>query len=242
MSPINHAARVFVKTFLSAALGTALIVCAAIPSLAASGPKYVRMDKDKAAVVLVDHQTGLFALVQDYEPAEFKNNVLALAALANFFKTPAVLSTSLAEGPNGPLLPEIKEILPDATLVHRPGQINAWDNEEFVAAIKKTGKTQLILAGIVTDVCVAHVALSAAEAGYEVFVVTDASGTFNESVRDAAWRRMEANGIQLVNWFSVACELMRDWRNDMEGLAAVFAKYLPAYGNLITSHAAQQKK
>ena len=63
------------------------------------------------------------------------------------------------------------------------------------------------------------------EAGYEVFVVTDASGTFNAEVRDAAWRRMEAAGVQLVNFFSVACELHRDWRNDMEGLAALLGKY-----------------
>jgi nicotinamidase-related amidase len=201
----------------------------------ASGKNYVRMDKDKAALVLVDHQTGLFSLVQDMEPMEFKNNVLALAALGKFFKIPVVLSTSLAEGPNGPLLPELAEMFPNAPTVHRPGQINAWDNEEFVATIKKTGKKQLIVAGIVTDVCVACVALSAVEAGFDVFVVTDASGTFNASVRDAAWARMAASGVQLVNWFVVACELMRDWRNDMAGLASLLSRHMPAYGNLITS-------
>ena len=205
------------------------------------GTKYSRLDVKNAACLLVDHQTGLLALVQDSSPAEFKNNVLALAALAGFFKLPTVLSTSLEQGPNGPLLPELKQMLPNAPVIHRPGQINAWDNEEFVAAVKKTGRKQLIIAGIVTDVCVAHVSLSAVEAGYEVFVVTDASGTFNEAVRDAAWIRMSQNGVQLLNWFSVACELMRDWRNDMEGLAAVFAKYLSAYGNLITSHSFAQK-
>lgn len=103
----------------------------------------------------------------------------------------------------------------------------------------KTGKKQLIIAGIVTDVCVAFAALSAVEAGYEVFVVTDASGTFNAEVRDAAWRRMEAAGVQLVNFFSVACELHRDWRNDMEGLAALLGKYIPAYQNIMTSFSAK---
>jgi nicotinamidase-related amidase len=196
---------------------------------------YVRMDKDAAALVLVDHQTGLFSLVQDMEPMEFKNNVLALAALGKFFHIPVILSTSLAEGPNGPLLPELAEMFPNGPTVHRPGQINAWDNEEFVAAIKKTGRKQLIIAGIVTDVCVACVALSAVEAGFDVFVVTDASGTFNVAVRDAAWARMAASGVQLVNWFVAACELMRDWRNDMAGLAALLSRHMPAYGNLITS-------
>ncbi|MDR3175463.1 MAG: hydrolase [Desulfovibrio sp.] len=196
---------------------------------------YVRLDKEKAALALVDHQTGLFSLVQDYEPAEFRNSVLALSAIGKFFKLPVVLTTSLSMGPNGPLLPEILEIFPDAPLVHRPGQINAWDNAEFVDAVKKTGRPQLIISGIVTDVCVAHAALSAVEAGYDVFVVTDASGTFSPSVREASWIRMSNNGVQLLNWFSVACELMRDWRNDMAGLAALLAKYMPAYGNLITS-------
>ena len=93
----------------------------------------------------------------------------------------------------------------------------------------------LNIAGIVTDVCVAHAGLPAVEVGYGVFVVTDASGTFNKSVRDASWIRMPDNGVQLLNWFSVACELIRNWRNDMEGLAKVLAEYVPAYANLITS-------
>lgn len=205
------------------------------------GTKYVRLNKDDVACLMVDHQTGLFSLVQDFEPAEFKNNVLAMAAIATFFNLPTVLSTSLKEGPNGPLLPEILELLPSAPVVERPGQINAWDNPDFVKAVEKTGKKQLLICGIVTDVCVAHVTLSAIEAGYEVFVVVDASGTFNKTVQQASWDRMSVAGAQLINWFSVACELHRDWRNDMEGLARLLAKYLPAYGNLITSHSAAGK-
>ena len=118
-------------------------------------------DKNDAAVLLIDHQTGLFNLVRDFEPIQFKNNVLALADSAKFFNLPTILTTSFDNGPNGPLLPEIIEMFPEAPLIRRPGQINAWDNEEFVAAVKKTGKKQLIIAGIVTDVCVAFAALSA---------------------------------------------------------------------------------
>ncbi len=213
---------------------------AASAGLQSRGKPYVRLDKNNVACLLVDHQTGLFSLVQDFEPAEFKNNVLATAAIAKFFNLPTVLSTSLKEGPNGPLLPEILEMLPDAPVIERPGQINAWDNEDFIKAVEKTGKKQLLICGIVTDVCVAHVTLSAVEAGYEVFVVVDASGSFNRTTQQASWDRMSAAGAQLVNWFSVACELHRDWRNDMEGLASLLAKYLPAYGNLITSHGAAQ--
>jgi len=198
--------------------------------------KYNRLDKDNACVLLVDHQAGLMSLVQDYGPDEFKNNVLALADLAKFFNLPTILTTSFEQGPNGPLVPELKEMFPDAPYIARPGQINAWDNADFVAAVKKTGRKQLIIAGIVTDVCVAFPALSAMEEGFEVFVATDASGTFNKTVRDAAWSRMTQNGAQLMNWFSIACELHRDWRNDIEGLGSLLSNHLPAYKNLMTSY------
>jgi nicotinamidase-related amidase len=152
--------------------------------------KYNKLSKDDAAVLLVDHQAGLLSLVRDFSPDEFKNNVLALADLAKFFNLPTILTTSFEQGPNGPLVPELKAMFPDAPYIARPGQINAWDNADFVAAVKKTGRKQLIIAGVVTDVCVAFPALSAMEEGFEVFVVTDASGTFNTTVRDAAWSRM----------------------------------------------------
>ena len=202
---------------------------------------YVRLDKNDAAVLLVDHQAGLLSLVRDIDPDRFKNNVLALADLAKYFKLPTILTTSFETGPNGPLVPELKEIFPDAPYIARPGQINAWDNDEFLAAVKATGKKQLIIAGVVTEVCVAFPALSALEEGYEVFVVTDASGTFNELTRHSAWERMSNAGAQLRTWFGVACELHRDWRNDIEGLGALFSNHIPDYRNLITSYTALTK-
>lgn len=197
---------------------------------------YVRLDRQNAAVLLVDHQAGLLSLVRDIDPDKFKTNVVALAALAKYFQLPTLLTTSFEAGPNGPLVPELKQLHPEAPFIPRPGQINAWDNEDFVAAVKATGRKQLILAGVVTEVCVAFPALSALADGYEVFVVTDASGTFNELTRHAAWSRMAAAGAQLMTWFAVACELHRDWRHDSEGLGTLFATYLPDYGNLITSY------
>ena len=197
---------------------------------------YKRLDKDQAAVLLVDHQTGLLSLVRDIDPDKFKNNVLALADLASYFKLPTILTTSFEDGPNGPLVPELKQQFPDAPYIARPGQINAWDNEDFVAAVKATGRKQLIIAGVVTEVCVAFPALSALEAGFEVFVVTDASGTFNEITRDSAWERMSASGAQLMTWFGLACELHRDWRNDVEGLGTLFSNHIPDYRNLINSY------
>lgn len=200
--------------------------------------KYKRLDKNDAAVLLVDHQTGLTNLVKDFSPDDFKNNVLALADCAKYFNLPTILTTSFEDGPNGPLVPELKELFPDAPCIARPGQINAWDNEDFVKAVKATGKKQLVIAGIVTEVCVAFPALSAIEAGFDVFVIADASGTFNQTTRDAAWSRMEAAGVQLLTWFAAAGELHRDWRNDVEGLATIFSNHLPAYKCLMGSYEA----
>ncbi|WP_122366278.1 isochorismatase family protein [Pseudomonas coronafaciens] len=145
---------------------------------------------------------------------------------------------SFEQGPNGPLVPELKAMFPDAPYIARPGQINAWDNEDFVKAIKATGRKQLIIAGVVTDVCVTFPTLSALAEGFEVFVVTDASGTFNTTVQQAAWSRMTQAGAQLMNWFSVACELQGDWRNDIEGLGNLLSERIPNYRNLMNSYSA----
>ncbi|MFE1402897.1 isochorismate family cysteine hydrolase YcaC [Streptomyces sp. NPDC058770] len=209
---------------------------------AQNGFTYKRLSIDDAAALFIDHQTGLISLVQDFGPDQFKNNVLALADCAKYFGLPSVLTTSFEDGPNGPLVSELRETLPDAAYVPRPGNINAWDNEDFVRAVERTGRRQLIVAGVVTDVCVTFPVLSALEAGYEVFVVTDASGTFTGQVRDAALTRMAHAGAQLVNWFSVACELQRDWRRDIEGLGNLLAEHIPNYRNLMVSYAAIKGK
>jgi nicotinamidase-related amidase len=203
--------------------------------------KYRRISKEDAAVLFVDHQAGLTALVQDYPPSEFKNSILALADMAKFFNLPTILTTSFEEGPNGPIVPELKEMFPNAPFIARPGQINAWDNEDFVKAVKDTGRKQLIIAGIVTEVCVAFPALSALEAGYEVFVVTDASGTFNQASREAAWLRMASAGVQLLDWFAVGAELHRDWRNDIQGFGKLLCDHTPIYQGLMTSYAAKKR-
>ena len=203
--------------------------------------KYKRLDKNNAAALFIDHQTGLFNLVQDYSPHEFKNNIFAMADMAKFFKLPVILTTSFEEGPNGPLIPELKAAFPKAPYIARPGQINAWDNEDFVKAVKATGKKQLIIAGIVTDVCVAFPALSALEEGYDVFVITDASGTLNKDMRDAALMRMVHAGAQPLSWFAAVSELHRDWRNDIAGLGNILANHVPVYKNLMDSYQGQEK-
>lgn len=197
---------------------------------------YDRLTADNTTLLLVDHQTGLSNGVQDQSVPEYLAAVTGLVKLAKAFDLPAVITTSAADGPNGPILPVITQTLPDAQIVHRPGEINAWDNAEFVEAVKKTGRKKLIVAGVSTEVCVAFVALSAIKAGYDVYAVIDASGTWNKLVQEVAVARMVQAGIQPITWVAVGAELQADWRRPTsEQLAKVMGENLPFYGNLISS-------
>lgn len=202
-----------------------------------STPNTDRLTPDNAALLLVDHQAGLANGINDQSVLEFRTALTALAKIGKLFDLPTVITTSAADGPNGPLLPELKAILPKAPVISRPGEINAWDNADFVAAVEKTGRKKLLIAGISTDVCVAFVALSAVKAGYEVYAVLDASGTWNKLVQEAAVARMVQAGVIPMTWVAVGAELQADWRQRTgKGLAEVMGEHLPFYGNLIASH------
>jgi nicotinamidase-related amidase len=205
----------------------------------APGGKRERWTPENCAFAFVDHQTGLMNLVHNAAPTAFKNIVVGLAKLAKLHNVPTVLTTSAETGPNGPMLPEIMQLHPNAPKISRPGQINAWDNAEFVDAIKKTGRRKIVMAGITTDVCVAFAALSALDAGYEVYVVVDASGCMNPEVQHAAIERMSQAGAIIGTWFAISCELLSDWRNPAgPGSAQLFIEHMPSYGDVFASHKA----
>ncbi|KAG0303214.1 hypothetical protein BGZ99_002739 [Dissophora globulifera] len=214
-----------------------LAVCAvmAVQAAAARGPTYNRLSLNNTAILLIDHQVGLQSLVKDMDLVAFQNNVLALASITKELNIPVVITASVPEGPNGPLMPEILEMFPNSTVIARHGEVNAWDNPDFHAAVAKTGRKQLVMAGIVTDVCVAFPALSAIEEGYQVYAAVDASGTFNELVRQAAWDRMSQGGVQLMTWFPILFELTRDWRAHGPVMTDIILKHLPEYKNVMTT-------
>jgi nicotinamidase-related amidase len=200
---------------------------------------YDRLGTDTAAVLFVDHQTGLSNGIHDQSLPEYMTAVAALAKLAKAFKLPSIITTSAADGPNGPVLPIITQTLPDAPIIHRPGEINAWDNPDMVAAIEKTGRRKLIIAGVSTEVCVTFVALSAIKAGYEVYAVIDASGTWSKLVQEVAIARMVQAGVVPMTWVAVAAEMQADWRNETgQALAGIMGEHLPFYGNLNASYLA----
>ena len=129
---------------------------------------------------------------------------------------------------------------PSAPLIKRQGEVNAWDNADFRAAIKATNKTQIILAGIVTDVCTAFLARSLRAEGYSVWANLEASGTTTKEIRDISNDAMVRSGVNVVSLFAIVCDLMRDWRNTpgAKELIPWLDKYLPAYGMVARAHKA----
>lgn len=205
----------------------------------APGGKRERWTPDNCVFAFIDHQTGLMNLVKDTPTVEYKNYVIGLAKLAKIHNVPSVLTTSAETGPNGPMMPEVRAILPGSPIISRPGQINAWENSDFVEAIRKTGRKKIVMSGITTDVCVAFAALSALDAGYEVYVVTDASGSMSRQTQTASLMRMQDAGAIIGTWFALSCEMLWDWRNPTGGASAqLFVEHFPAYAEIFHSHQA----
>jgi nicotinamidase-related amidase len=195
---------------------------------------------DNAVLTMIDHQTGLMVGLGDEHPTVLKNNILALCNMAKTVGLPSVVTASLPDGPNGPIMPEIPEIL-NAKVIEREGQINAWDSEAYRNAIKATGRPKIIMAGIVTDVCLLFPALSAVADGYDVYAVVDASGTWNKTVQDVTVHRLVQAGVKVTTWASVLAEIMNDWRGEHgAGLGQVLAEHTTKYGYVMNSHFAKQ--
>jgi len=162
----------------------------------------------------------------------------ALAKVSYLAKIPTFTTASVPDGPNGPLIPEIHQYNPDAVYIPRTGQINAWDNPEWVKAIEKTGRKTLIMAGTLTSVCLAYPALSAIEEGYKVFCVVDASGNWDSMATDLTIARIAQAGAMPIDTYAVLCEIMSTWnRADAGEFAQIMVDHIvPPYRALIESY------
>lgn len=196
------------------------------------------IDPRDAVLLLIDHQSGLFQLVKDIELPVLRSHVVALAKAAHLAEIPTITTASVPDGPNGPLIPEIHQCNPDAIYVARTGQINAWDNPDWVAAIERTRRRTLLLAGTLTSVCMAFPALSAVAAGYKVFCIVDASGNWSPMATQITLARIVQAGAIPIDTFAVLAELQGTWnRPDAREFAAVFAEHVvPGYRALVESY------
>lgn len=200
------------------------------------------IDPANVAMLLIDHQSGLFQTVHDMPFTTLRRLAGTLAKIASLAKIPVITTASVPQGPNGPLIPEIHENAPHAQYVARKGEINAWDNPEFVAAVKATGKKQLIIAGTITSVCMAFPSISAVAAGYQVFAVVDASGTYSKMAQEITLARMMQAGVVPVDVAAVASELQKTWnREDATEWAQAYTGIFPNYQLLIESYTKAQE-
>jgi len=183
------------------------------------------------ALLLIDHQVGTMKLIKTIPLDVVKRNTLALAKTAKILGIPVVLTSSQEQNFQGPLLPELEKLLPEAfaARIRRAGIVNAWNDPHFKQAVEATGRRNLVMAGVTTDVCLVYPTISACLEGYQVQAVMDASGSPYELSEDMSRRRMERGGVVLTATNTLMAELAQDWSLPEGGqlLRILFQEVLP---------------
>ena len=202
---------------------------------------------DNCVVVLIDHQPFQLANVNSHEPTLVINNVIGLAMTAKAYGIPTILTT-VREESGGLIFIGIQDVFPDHKTINRT-YINAWEDARVVEAVKTTGRKKIVFAALWTEMCLAMPAIQAMGEGYDVYVVTDASGGVSAEAHDMAIRRLVAAGAQPITWLAMAEELQRDWARTqyLGDVAKIFAERGGATGAALAwetqlLHAGQAKR
>lgn len=164
---------------------------------------------EDSVLVMIDHQPYQLANLNSHEPTMVINNSAALAKAAKAFNVPTIL-TSVVAAQGGNIFPQITDVFPGQEIIDRTF-INTWEDKPTVDAVKATGRKQLIIAGLWTEICVAMPAIQAAGEGWDVTVITDASGGTSVEAHEVAIQRMIAAGVNMMTWMALASEWQRDW-------------------------------
>ncbi len=182
-------------------------------------------------LLMIDHQPQMAFATKSHDMTLVRNNVAGLAETAKTFNVPTVLSTVSADTFSGQIFPEIKEVFPDQNIIDRTS-MNAWDDKNVVKAVKNAGNKKLVVSGLWTEVCVVMPVLDALEDGYEVYVVTDASGGVTTEAHDMAIDRMVQAGATPITWMQYMLELQRDWANQetYDEVMSIAKEHGGAYG------------
>ncbi len=184
------------------------------------------MTPEECVVVLIDHQPFQIANLHSHEPTMVVNNVIGLAKFAKAFKVPVILTTVL-EARGGRIIKGLQDVFPDQKPIDRT-YINTWQDKRVVDLVKATGRRKLVLAALWTEMCLAMPAIQALGEGYEVYIVTDASGGVSAEAHDMAVRRMVQAGAVPITWIALSGEWQRDWAR--ESTLADAAKILAEHG------------
>jgi len=198
---------------------------------AAEEGKHELLTSENSQLLLIDYQPQMLFGVKSHEPQMVVNNVTGLAKAAKVFNVPTILTTVETEGFSGPMFSQISNAHPDKKPVER-SSMNTWDSDEVKKLIKDNGQKKLIIAGLWTEVCVTMPTLEAISDGFEVYVVTDASGGTTKEAHDMAVMRMVQAGAVPVTWQQVMLEWQRDWNNKetYNGVTEVIKEHSGAYG------------
>lgn len=197
-----------------------------------SKPALELLTPDNCTFAFIDHQPQMFFGVQSTDRQMIMNNVVGLAKAAKIFKVPTILTTVAAKEFSGPLMPQLQAVFSDQTPINR-STMNSWEDKNFVAAIEKTKRKKIVMAALWTEVCLAFPAISAMQAGYEVYAVVDASGASSLEAHETAIRRMMQAGVIPVTWLQVLCELQRDWarKETYPAVMTLLKEHAGAYGD-----------
>lgn len=181
-----------------------------------------------SALILIDYQPHILMGVRNIDHADLMNNTTALIKSAVLFDVPIIFS-HVGVGLNGsqPFIEDLKALAPNAKFIDRTN-VNAWEEQEFVDAVRATGRNKLIMGGLWTDVCLAYPAIEAAKAGYEVFVPEDVIGSITQLSHDNGMKRMLAAGVKPITWNVILAELQRDHARSatVEETTRIFLEYL----------------
>src|ERR1700758_5199078 len=188
---------------------------------------------ENCTLLLIDHQPPQLANVNSHEPTMVINNVTGLAKTAKAYGVPTILTTISAKR-GGEIFKQVQAVFPDQKPIDRTF-INSWEDPRVVEAIKKTGRKKLVIAALWSEMCLAMPAIHAMGDGYDVYVVTDASGGVSTEAHDMAIRRLVAAGAQPITWLAMAGELQRDWARTqyLGDLAKIFAERAGATGSAL---------
>ena len=186
---------------------------------------------ENCVLLLIDHQPFQLANVNSHEPTMVINNVTGLAKTAKAYGIPTILTT-VNEERGGAIFKQVQAVFPEQKPINRTF-INSWEDRRVVEAMKRTGRQKVVMAALWTEMCLAMPAIHAMGDGYDVYVVTDASGGVSPEAHDMGIRRVEAAGAQPITWLGMAGELQRDWaRTEPLGEAAqIFIDHAGATGS-----------
>jgi len=170
---------------------------------------YEQLTADNAAVLLVDHQVGLFTGVVDIDVLTLKHNVVALAKAARVLGVPTIVTATAPDSMWGPNIPELLAARPDLEVLART-TVNPWDEPRFTQAVEALGRKKLIIAGVSTEVCLGLTAIRAVSRGYDVYGAIDASGTFSWTKHETGLLRLIQAGVIVTDYATTMVEILKD--------------------------------